>query len=44
MTDDLSPVDPSGWTVVEFDEDDDYRPWCSEEAPEETSEGDGGTR
>lgn len=44
MNGDPLPVVPQGWTVVEFDEDDNYRPWCSEESPDETSEGDGGPR
>ena len=34
-SDEDHPVVPSGWTVVEFDENDDYRPWCSEQTPEE---------
>lgn len=33
-----------GWTVVDFDENDDYHPWCSEESPEEIAEGDDGAR
>lgn len=26
---------PDGWTVVDFDENDDYEPWCSEQTPED---------
>ena len=44
MTNDPLSVVPRGWTVVEFDEADDYHPWCSEESPEQTSEGDDGPR
>jgi hypothetical protein len=44
MDGDSSPPVPEGWTVVEFDENDDYRAWCSEESPDETPEGDDGAR
>lgn len=30
-----APVVPPEWTVVDFDENDDYRPWCSEQTPED---------
>lgn len=37
-----SPSLPEGWTVVDFDEDDPYNAWCSEESPEPLDEDDPG--
>jgi hypothetical protein len=37
MTDQAPSVVHPWWTVVEFDEDDPYTPWCSEQSPEQSS-------